>query len=296
MNFKKGLVAAFGAILLLTVTGCSSVSTASDQVALHYEGGAVSSKKFAGCVPASKKDYAGPGDTFYSYPTNQRIFDATGGEDSDGNVITVVSKDNVELAVPISVNFTLKTDCEILREFHQTIGNRYQAYMDGDKTSEGWNKMLRLVIQQPLDTTLDRIAQNYNWRDLYNKPEVKTAIEKQVNEQLSAIVSRQTNGKEFFDNFSALVQKPTPTNQALKDNIAAEQNNVASAQAAEAKARADKAAAEAQVAVARAQAESRKAEIAGYGTAEEYNKAKAIEKGLNPYQPSYGQAIVEAPK
>lgn len=275
------------AVLAVSATGCASVSTAADQVALHYEGGAFSSKKFADCVPVSKKDYAGPGDSFYTYPTNQRIFEATGQKDADGDVIKVVSKDNVELAVPVSVNFTLNTDCKTLRKFHETIGNRYQAYMDGDQTSDGWRRMLRIVVQQPLDTTLDRIAQQYEWRDLYNNPEVKTAIEKQVNDSIAQIVKRQTNNEEFFGGWSALIQKPTPTNEDLAKAIAAEQNNVAQANAARAKAEADLAAAKAQLAVQQAEANKQRALIAGYGSVEAYLKSLCIEKGCNPYQPTY---------
>lgn len=297
MKKLKSLFALVLALLAITVlSGCTSVSTAADQVALHYEGGSFSAKKFKECYGASEREYNGPGDNHYYYPTNQRFVDATGGQDSDFEAIKVVSKDNVELAVPITINFYLKTDCETLREFHETVGNRFKAYMDGDETSDGWLKMLNVVIRQPLDTTLDRIAQEYKWRDLYNNPEVKTAIEKQVNEQIEAIVRRQTNNKDFFDNWSALVQKPTPTNGDLVNAIAAEQNNVASAQAAEAKARADKAAAEAQIAVQAAEGMKIAAIIRGYGSVENYLKALCIQQGCNPFQPTYLVGGTTGPK
>ncbi len=289
---KKARIIGIGSIVvvvILVITVASSftnVSTAADQVALHYRGGPLSSKKFADCVPISTRKWHGPGDRHYLYPTNQRIFEATGAKNSDGDVIKVVSKDNVELSVPVSINFTLKSDCQTLRRFHETLGNRYLAFMEGDTTSDGWRNMLRIVVQQPLDTTLDRIAQNYEWRKLYNDPAVKSEIERQVNEQIASIVKRQTNNEEFFHGWSALVQKPIPTNADLVQAIAAEQNNVAQANAARAKAEADEAAARAQVAVARADADKRQAEIAGYGGIEQYLKAKCIERGCNPYQPT----------
>jgi hypothetical protein len=289
---NKGRAIGSAVVVLVLLSGVmvaaslTSVSTAADQVALHYEGGPLSSRRFADCVPVSTRRWHGPGDAHYLYPTNQRIFEATGARGADGDVIKVVSKDNVELSVPVSINFTLKTDCETLRHFHEVLGNRYQAYMNGDRTSDGWRTMLRIVVQQPLDTTLDRIAQNYEWRRLYNDPAVKAEIERQVNEQIAGIVQRQTNNEEFFVGWSALVQKPTPTNADLVQAIAAEQNNVAQANAARAKAEADEAAARAQVAVARADADKRKAEIAGYGGVEDYLKAKCIERGCNPYQPT----------
>lgn len=271
--------------------GCSVVSTEPDQVALAYEDGPLESKKFGGCYASSKREFDGPYDKHFLYPTNQRFVDATGGEQSDFPAIRVVSRDNVELAVPITINFFLNTECQQLRRFHESVGSRFRAYMDDDELSPGWTRMLDVIIRQPLDTTLDRIAQNYPWRSLYNDPEVKVAIEKAVNENIEAIVRRQTNNNDFFNNWSALIQKPTPTNDDLVRAIAAEQTNVANAQAAEAKAKADRAAAEAQVAVQRAEAAKIAERVRVIGI-QGYLQELAIEKGINPFQPSYGAAVV----
>lgn len=285
---KKALTGGVVGIALLATSGCSTVNTVSNQVALHYEGGAFSSTKFKDCVPASTKQRNGPGDTYAYYPTDQRFVDATGGDKADFGAITVVSKDNVEMQIPITLNFYLRTDCKTLRKFHETIGKRFHAYTGSDEnTGSGWKDMLRVVVYQPMDTTLDRIAQEYPWRSLYNDPSVKTTIEKAVNENIEAIVRRQTNNEDFFDNWSALVQKPTPKNQALSEAIAAEQNSVAQAQAAKAKAEADIATARAQKALAEAEAAKKRAEIAGFGGIDAYLKAQCIAQGCNPYQPTY---------
>lgn len=286
----KKLFLVIAAVLAIPVlSGCSTVSTDANQIALHYNAGPMSSSKFDSCVPASKREFNGPFDQYFFYPTDQRFVDATGAENSDFGAVTVVSKDNVEMQIPVTVNFFLKTDCETLRKFHESVGKRFAAYntQASDTMSPGWKEMLRVIIYQPMDTTLDRIAQGYKWRDLYNDPGAKSAIEKAVNENIASLVERQTNNQEFFSGWSALVQKPTPKNNDLAAAIAAEQNNVASAQAAEAKARADRAAAEAQIAVARAEAAKKQAEIKGYGGFENYNRAKCVEAGCNPYQPTY---------
>lgn len=286
--------------LAFVATGCSSVSTDTDQVALHYEGGQFSSRTFSSCVPVSKKSWFGPGDHYYVYPTSQRVYDATGREGAESQPFKVVSKDNAELTIPVSVNFTLKTACDgkksILVKFHNAFGNRYHAYWDsGDSSDEvpaGWITLLNKVMGQPLDTTLDRIAQEYNWRDLWNNPQVKLEIEKQINENLATLVKRQTGGVQYFEGFSALVQKPEPTNPDLTAAISSEQAGVAQANSAKAQADADTAKAQAQVAVAKAEAAKKQAEIDGFGGIENYLKFQCIQAGCNPYQPSYGSAVV----
>lgn len=280
---KKVLLGAL--LLTLTVTGCSQANTQPDTMVLHYEAGPFSSIKFKECVEPSKKQWDGPGDKHYEYPVRQVTYDATGGKDAESGPITVVSKDNAELSIPVTVSFNPPTDCDVLRKFHENYGRKYEAYFDNGKYKEGWIKLLVFMIGQPLDTTLDRAAQNYNWRDLWNNPTTKVAIEKSLGEQLQTLVAQQSGGETFFTNFRAVVQKPDPTNQALKDAIASEQASVASAQSAEAQARARKAQAEAELAVSQAEAAKKKAEIAGYGTIQNYLWAKAIEAGLNPWQP-----------
>lgn len=286
------------AALALTATGCATASTSPDMVALHYEGGAVSAKKFKDCLDPSSRSGFDPGDNYFGYPTRQVSYDATGGEGSESDPFRVVSDDNAELYVPATVTFQLKTDCETLRKMHETIGSRYAAYYDanGDTSdkNEGWVRMLDFVIGKPLDATLDRVAQEYEWRSLWSEPEAKAAMEKEANAQIQALVARQAGG-DFFEEFSILLQKPDPVNQGLKDAIALEQTRVAEAQAAEAQAKADQARAEAQLAVSEAEAAKQRAAIEGFmlkgmnqaDAMEAYLRQQAIVAGLNPWQPTY---------
>ena len=275
-----------GVLLSTTACGTHSVSTAADQVALHYEGGPFSSKKYASYVPASTKKWFGPGDREFLYPLNQRNFDATGGSGAERGPITSTSKDSVEMSTPISVTFYLKTDEKTLREFHEKVGLRFKAYMREDDVSEGWRDMLAFYVGQSLETTLDREVANYNWRDLYNNPQIRVALQQKVDSELPALVENKI-GAKYFETFSAQVQKPDPTNEDLKRSIAAAQNNIATAQAAKAKAEADLATARAQIALQQAEAAKKRADISAYGSVEEYNKAQCIQAGCNPYQPTY---------
>lgn len=281
--------------LALLVTSCASASTGPDMVDVHYQGGTFSSKKFVDCVDPSTRTGFHPGDKYYGYPTRQISYDATGGKDSESSSFTVVSADNAEMRVPATVTFRLQTDCKTLRQFHERIGARYNAAFDGSGKSsdypDGWITMLNFVIGKPLDQALDRAAQGYKWRELWNDPKVKQSVEKSVSENLATLVKRQADG-DFFEDFSVLIQKPDPTNPALKDAVAEEQAAVAKAdsRAAEARAQelqanADAARARAEIAVAKADAEKRRAEVEGYGDPKTYRCVVMAEHNLNCDQP-----------
>jgi SPFH domain / Band 7 family len=276
------------ACVLLATTGCGthSISTAPDQVGLHYLGGAFSNKSYDSYVPASTKKWFGPGDQEYLYPNNQRSYDATGGPGSESKPIISVSRDQAEMSVPVSVTFRLRTDQKSLRAFHENIGNRYRAYMHDDETTAGWREMLAFYIGQPLNVSLDREVQGANWRDLYSKPGARTTLQTKLDSELPDLVRQKLQG-DYFDDFQVLVQQPTPTNAELKQAIAQQQAAVAAAQSAQAQAEAQRLAARAQVAVQQQQALKTKADISAYGSVDEYNKAQAILKGINPYQPTY---------
>ena len=166
--------------------------------------------------------------------------------------------------------------------------NRYGANLDEDgKPTEGWNLVLDKILGNSLDTTLDEVAKAYPWRALYNDAAAQNALQAAVSENLQGVVDDVAKG-EFFTNIKvATMKKPVPTNGDLKDAIAAEQAAVATAQSAEAKAKAEEAQAKAEVAVAEAKAKKQAAEIAGYGSFENYALAQAILANLNPFQPTY---------
>jgi regulator of protease activity HflC (stomatin/prohibitin superfamily) len=294
VNLRKTLtITGLAVVAVLAVgsaSGCTSVSTEPDQVALHYNGGAFSSKTYDSYVGPSKKEWFGPGDKTYVYPIGQRSYDATGAAGSERGPITSSSKDNVELATPVAVTFELIDAEDALRQFHERIGLKYQAFSGdndrGEDISRGWKRMLNFYVGQPLETTVDRVLAGYTWQQAYSDPNVRVQIETAVKNELPALVDQKMGGK-YFDSFAVLVQRPTPTNEELRNNIAAAQNQVAGAQAAKAKAEADLAATKAQIAVQQAEAAKKKADISAYGSVDQYNKAQAIEKGINPYQPTY---------
>jgi len=285
-NSRKILTALGLLALLFGTSACGYEKTAADQIGLHYDGGPFAGVGFKGLVEPASKKWFGPGDKIYFYPIGQRTYDATGGPGAERQAINSVSSDSVEMSTKISVTFQLKTDEKSIRAFHEKVGIKYKAFMDGDSTSKGWKNMLDFYIGQTIETTLDREVANYHWRDLYNKPEIRVALQDAINKDLPTLVQQKIQG-DYFDNFSAQVQKPDVTNEALKQSIADTQNNIAQAQAQQAKALADLATAKAQVAVAQAEAAKKAAEIRGYGGVDNYNKHECIQAGCNPYQPTF---------
>ncbi len=295
---KRGAKVLIAAVLLLvaglivvSVARPTTVSTGPDQVALHYSDGPISARRFADCVNPSTRAWNGPGDKHFVYPSSQTNFVFDQG-DSDGPPITFVTKDGIEMTVEGVANFLLNTDCDALRKFHDLIGNRYAAYMDGADRPVGWNRMLSVYIQRPLDTAIDRAGQKYTYTDLYMDPNVKAQWENDVVAALPDLVNRQTDGDiSFFENFAVTLQKPEPP-QSVKDALISQQEAVAKAKAAEAEAAAKQRAAEAQVAVEKAEAQKIAERIKVLGV-QGYLRQYAIDHGLNPFQPSTSGMITD---
>ncbi len=232
--FRIVLLAVIAIVVLgFLATGCTKVSTAPDEVRLHYAGGPFEAIKFVKCVnPSSGATFLGPGDTSYSYPFGQRTFDFSGTEDSESKPISIVSKDNVEMQVAGSATFTLNTSCETLRQFHEKIGLKYRSYFEGDESSDGWRRMLNFYFKQPLDRAMDAASQEFEWKKLFNDPNVKQQWEARVG-QLARQFIKETAGADYFcqPNFAGTgecgdvvltIQKPEPP-QSLIDALAAEQ-------------------------------------------------------------------------
>jgi hypothetical protein len=303
---KRIMLIVAAIIAVFAMTGCT-VATNSDETLVHKGGGIIEAADPKGCLAPASREMQKPGDTYYPYPANQRVYDFTGSQDGDGAPFSVVSQDGQTLTVPGTLSFSLNNNCDVLQRFHDKIGNRYGAYMDDGKTSDGWTKMLNIYMRPALDSTLDRVAKQYPWQKLYSDPTIKDELNRAVNESVRNLINQQFEGNdEFFVNYSALIQQP----QAAAELVAAVKANEVSkaeANATETKAKADakalEAAAGAQVSqkeaelkVARIEAQIKQAEIAAYGGVKNWLDAQAVAKGLNPWQPTYGGSVLTPAK
>jgi hypothetical protein len=231
--FKKILVTgAVVAGLVLISTGCTSVSTESDEVALHYKGGSTSSSTYANCVPVAKRNYDGPGDKHYIYPDGQRTFSFTGAAGSEQPPINVTTKDSQTLAVPGFVTFKLVTDCDTLRAFHETIGKKYYAYKDGKPNNQGWNDFLNDYLAVPLAKAMNQAALSTNWEELYSQEAKQNAFESAVVAALPASVKKALGG-DYLKILEVSISKPTPDKGLLDQLAQKEQNRLANIAQAE---------------------------------------------------------------
>lgn len=300
-SVSKTVLAVVGVILgLALIIGIFTLrgySVPSDMVAVHVGAGPFEAKKIKGdCIPSSTRGFF-TNDDYEYFPTSEREWDATGQKGSDSDLFESVTNDKVVMRVPVTVRFSLRTDCETLQDFYIKYARRYNVHFKNDGTyNDEWIVLLRKLVADPADQTLDRIIQQYNWQAVWNDPTTKTEIEQKLAEALRSDTSLlvQTAHKSYFDGISVLVGKPVPP-EALATAVATEQTKVAQAQAEEAQAKADEAKAEAQTKVALAEANKQQAIISGYRldgmTAQEairaYNEAQLIANGGNPYQPTY---------
>ena len=294
-RMKKAALALVGGGLVIGMSGCG-YNTPSDMVALHITKGPFQSKKIVGCVPPSSKK-VWTNDQYPLFPTSEREWDATGQTGSDSKDFQSVTKDKVIMDIPVTVRFTLKTDCPTLTKFYTSYVRRYGAEFQSDGSyNDQWETLLRKLVADPADQTLDRIVQQYNWQNVWNDPGTKTDIEKQLNDALEADNSLmvQTAKGSYFDGISVLVGTPIPDNKDLAAQVASEQTLVAQADAERAQAKADQAKAEAQIAVSKAEAGKQQATIKGFQlkgmspkeAVRAYNESQLIAAGGNPYQPT----------
>lgn len=307
-NKIKALVIALAGVFALV--GCSAPSTASDEIYVHKGSGFTEGKEDKGCVePATREIFwgQGAGDDYFAYPVSQRVFDFTKEGQGDADPFTVISKDGQSLKVPGTLSFYLNTECKAVTAFHDKVGNRYQAYMQDGQDSGGWVKVLNIYMAPSIDATLDRIAKKYTWKELYADVSIKDEMNRVMNAEVARLINQQFLGDiEYFTNFEALIQQPiadadlvaavkqeeTSRAQAVATKAKAE----ADAEAAEAKALAEVAQKDAELKVALIEKQIKEAEIRAYGGAENYINFLAVQKGLNPFQPVYGGALVNVPQ
>jgi hypothetical protein len=297
-KMKKAALALVGGGLVIGMSGCG-YNVPSDMVAVHVKSGPNDSKQVVGCVPsASRKHWWSTNDDYPLFPTSEREWDATGQSGSDSKDFTSVTKDKVVMNIPVTIRFTLKTDCDTLKKFYTSYARRYAVHFNSDGTyNDEWETLLRKLVADPSDQTLDRIVQQYNWQNVWNDPKTKTEMEQQMNAALQSDNSLmvQTAKGQYFEGISVLIGTPQPQNAALSDAVSSEQTKVAESEALQAQAKAEKAQAEAETAVAKANAAKQRATLQGFQlkgmtpaqALRAYNENQLIAQGGNPYQPQY---------
>lgn len=222
---KKYIAA--GAIALMGLTGCTVTNPNPDENGVLYDKGPIRDTEFAACVAPGEKKFSSLMDASYTYPAGQRhfVFQGKPEEDiagRDRSLYEAPTEDAVTVGVEGQLRFELTGDCELLKQFHEKIGLRYQ----GD---DGWTTILNTYLSQPLNRAITETTQGKEWKDLYSKPEVKAEWEKEVTEKLNVYVE-QAAGGNYFTNIALTLQKPVlpdDLTKALQAAQTAQQENIA---------------------------------------------------------------------
>ncbi len=293
---------AVAGVAAMTLCGCSYANMGPGEQAVVQDGYWMipTDPELVGCIEPERSQNEITNNV-YRYPARQISWDATGDPGSERGPYVVVSsvKAPADMNVPVVVTFDLTTDCEKLKQFHRDFGTKYSGWLNDDGTvSSGWTELLNYVVGQPLQDTLNAVAQKYTWQQIWNDESVRNDFRQALQTTLPNASKARTDGNDFFSNFQVTVLKPTPVNPELKAAIEREQAAIQNAQATRAqgvaeadakkvKAEADLAAAIAETKVAEQEALKRAAEVRGFPTVDDYLRAKCIEQGCNPYQPTY---------
>lgn len=208
---------------VITMSGCSNVSTPANEVAVHVAGYMMipTDEKVVDCVKASTVQWDGPGDNYYKYPDGERTYKFAIDKDADGKPVSII-KGNIPLTITGVVSFKLNTDCDTLKKFHSLIGSKswggQPAYLnDGDA---GWNVMLDTYIEQAIQSSATAASAQIkeDYLSIYNGAG-RSALEAAMQKLLPVYVESLSGGKYFTD-FRIAVNKPTIDRQDILDAIA----------------------------------------------------------------------------
>jgi hypothetical protein len=251
---------------VIALAGCGATADVKpDEVALRYSGTGFSyeAETFRECylTPFAGRT-GGNGDKVYTYPAGQRTFKFSNDPGSDAPPMQVTVQGGLVMTVAGTVTFTPQfTDCDRLRDFHERIGRKFQAFTRGadDTTTievegqEGWREMLGTYVKDPVDRAVDDASLGYTWQQLSSDPSAKAAWEATALENIPNVM-RQQSGGDFFRIDSVILQKPDLP-QAVADGLQAQErarlDGEAAAAAAEAARACDRACQEYQESQAR---------------------------------------------
>ena len=246
------VVAVIGIVLLVVVitliSGLATTfrKTPADQIALSYGGGPFEGNQFQKIVePGSGLVFNGVYDKWYEYPVTQRNYIISRRDDEGdvaGNDVVVAStSDKVEADWEIAVYFKLNTS--IIRQFHETIGLKYQAW-----SSSGWARMLNDNFRNPIESALQVASRRFTAADLYSSTDAINAVQREIAADLKDRVASVLGAPYFCGptytrgtncpDFQVIVKKPTlPADvvQAFQDQVSSEAAIVTAQNEAQAK-------------------------------------------------------------
>lgn len=172
------------------------VKTPRDRIGLSYGGGPIEGNHFQRIIePGSSLQFNGIFDQLYLYPSDQRSYIISAGpESTEGSpdYVAAPTSDRVQVQFQVAIYFKLNTNPEVLQQFHEEIGLRYQAY-----GSAGWARAIQEIFQPQVEGAIQEEARSSTVADLYGDAdrlaEVQQAVQTRLSERLE-----QSLGARFF--------------------------------------------------------------------------------------------------
>lgn len=239
MNMRNKIVIALVGILIFGASSCGLASSKINELCLVYTGGITQDAEFEQLLkPGSNNNSIGMGSTPYCYKIDQRSYIANADENKgDTAPVEVVSKDTTRMGVEYQLYFTLNQDENILREFHENLGVKTEAWTD-----EGWRQLLVEYFEPQIERSLESAALNYNWRDLYSSEETRKEFQStviaNVKKNLNEVIGNDyfcgpeyTTAGDKCGDFKFTVGKPYPKNEDIVGAVESEQTAAAATNA-----------------------------------------------------------------
>jgi regulator of protease activity HflC (stomatin/prohibitin superfamily) len=167
--------------LVPVVTGAFK-KTPRDKYGLSYGGGPIEGAHFIRVVqPGSGLFFNGFFRKLYLYPADQRNYIISKvknqGSTKRSDSIIAPSHDRVPVEYQVAVYFKLNVDR--LRNFHEQLGLKYQAYTDA-----GWNQLIQDTFRQQIENALQAETRKYDVADIYANADLLAQIQREVQRSL----------------------------------------------------------------------------------------------------------------
>lgn len=177
------------------LVGSSLKRTPRDKVGISYGGGPIEGAQFQRIVePGSNLFFNGLFDPLYLYPADQQnyiVSKATEeGDQATSDAVVAPSRDRVQVSYEVAVYYKLNTD--LLREFHEEFGLKYEAY-----TADGWAALIEDTFRQQIENALLEETRRYDVGPIFSDAELLLTIQTQVQETLSERL-QLAMGKKYF--------------------------------------------------------------------------------------------------
>jgi len=183
------------ALALVPTFASGLKKTPRDRVGISYGGGPFEGVHYQRTVqPGSSLFFNGFFDTLYLYPSDQVnyiISQQKGvGAQPAADAVVAPTSDRVQATYQVAVYFKLNTD--ELRDFHEQLGLRYQAY-----TTDGWNSLIRDTFRQQIENALQEETRKVAVADLVGDADLLVELQANVQTKLTQRLE-DALGQQFF--------------------------------------------------------------------------------------------------